>query len=231
MNARRRSSGFFRVIRFDKTLKGSRNAIRYVAYRSEDVQGKTPCIFDDRSDTADVKRFMRELEDPVTRHQTAVKAYHTLFSLSRRTFERAGLTDFREEVREVMRTYELETGRKLEWIASFHDNPTHPHCHVIIKAAYVHENGQHKKLFLNRNEVQRIKEITGRVMEARLPTLERPAPVRTGSRGNEGMAWAVGSVFQWLEQRIKEERRRRQREEEDRYRRWLEDQDRDDRGR
>lgn len=229
MSGGRRRPGFFRVIRFDKTLRGSRNAIRYVAFRSEDVKDKTPCIFDERSDTADVNRFMRNLEDRVTRHPTAVKAYHCLFSLPRKDFEQADMEDWRETVREVMRTYELETGRKLEWIASYHDNPTHPHCHVIIKAAYVNENGQHKKLFLNRNEVQRIKEITGRALEARSPVQERMPTVRTPeSRGMDGMAWAVGSVLQWLEQRIKEERRRRQREQDERHRKWLEENERDD---
>lgn len=224
----RRRAGFFRVIRYDKTLRGSRNALGYVAFRSEDVKGKEPCIFDERHDHADVDRFMRGLEQPVTRHPAAAKAYHCVFSLNRSDFDRAGMTDWRDEVREIMRTYELESGKKLEWIASYHDNEGHPHCHVIIRATYTNQSGQQKKLFLNRQEVQKVKEITSRVMEARLPTPERQPPQREYRMPNQ-MAWAVGSVLQWLEQRINEERRRRKREEEERYRRWLhEDHDRDD---
>jgi hypothetical protein len=220
------------VIRFDRTLKGSRNAVRYVAFRSEDVKGKTPCIFDDRSDTADVNRFMRELEDPVTRHPSAAKAYHCLFSLKRSDFEKAGMTDWRDVVRQTMRTYELETGRKLQWIASHHDNPAHPHCHVIVKATYTTENDQHKKLFLNRNEVRRIKEITGRALESRGLVQERQAPVRSPEGRSMGaMTLAVGNVLQWLEQQIREESRRRRREDDERHRRWLEERDHDGRDR
>lgn len=223
MTARRSRGGFFRVIRFDRTLKGSRNAIRYVAFRSEDVQGRTPCIFNERSDTADVGRFMRDLEDRVTRHPSAAKAYHCVFSLKRPDFEQAGMTDWRDVVRQVMRTYELETHRKLEWIASHHDNPAHPHCHIIIKATYTNENGHHKKLFLNRNEVQRIKEITGRVLESRGLEPRRAPPPRAPDPGRRysPMAGAIGGVLAWLEQQIQAERRRRQREDEERHFRWL----------
>lgn len=228
----RRGSGFFRVIRFDRTLQGSRNALRYVAWRSEDVKGRTPCIFDDRSDTADVRRFMKELEDPVTRHASSAKAYHCLFSLKRTDFGRAGMTDWRDEVREVMRRYELETGRKLHWIASFHNNPERPHCHVIIKATYTNTDGKEKKLLLNRNEVERIKRITDRALEVRGLTPHRPAPVREmEGKGRSPWAGAVGGALAWLQARIQEERRRREREEEEKYRRWLYEQERDDRDR
>jgi hypothetical protein len=231
MKPRSGRPGFFRVIRYDKTLRGSQNAVRYVAFRSEDVKGKTPCIFDERSDTADVNRFMRDLEDRVTRHPTAAKAYHAVFSLKRVDFDQAGMTDWRDVVRQVVRTYELERHRKLEWIASYHDNPTHPHCHVIIKATYINENGQHKKLFLNRNEVQRIKEITGRELESRGLTRQRSAPVRAHvGREVSPMVGAVGSMLAWLEQQIKAERRRREREQEEHWR-WLAEQEREDHGR
>jgi hypothetical protein len=168
----------------------------------------------------------------VTRHHSAAKAYHCLFSLKRSDFDRAGLTDWRDVVRQALRTYELETGRRLEWIASFHDNPKHPHCHVIIKATYTNENGQHKKLFLNRNEVGRIKEITGRALESRGLTQERAVPQRAAEgRSMGGMTFAVGSVLQWLEQQIREEHRRRRREDDERHRRWLEERDHDERER
>jgi hypothetical protein len=229
--ARGRGPGFFRVIRFDRTLRGSQNALRYVAWRSEDVKGRTPHIFDDRSDAADVGRFMEDLEDPLTRHQKSAKAYHCLFSLKRPDFDRAGMSDWRDEVREVMRTYELQTRRKLHWIASFHDNPGRPHCHVIIKATYTNIDGHEKKLFLNRNEVERIKEITGKALEVRGLTPHRSAPVRDMARGMSPWVAAAGSTLSWLQERIREEGRRRAREEEEMHRRWLHEEERDGRGR
>lgn len=195
--------GFFKVIRFDRSVRGSEQAIRYAAFRSEDVRGKEPCIFDKRTDSADVRGFVQGLEDPTTRHHTAAKAYHCVFSLPRQDFERAGMTDWRDAVREVMQRYEQETGKKLQWIAMNHDNPKRPHCHVIIKATYEDRTGRTRKLYLNRRELDRIKELTGRALEARGLTLERPAPKRQVQRAEPRGPNMAGSILVWLQQQMK----------------------------
>lgn len=218
-----RRPAFFRVIRFDRTLRGSENAINYVAFRSEDIRGKSPCVFDAEHDHADVRGFMDRLDDRVTRHPSAAKAYHCLFSLKREDFAALGIADWREVVREVLTKYELETHRKLDWIASHHPNPERPHCHVVIKAAYTTEDGQLKKLFLNHREVERIKQVLERSLSARGLSPERYAVNREASRGDAAYqaGHAVGTVLSWLEGQIQAERRRRMREEDDRMRRHL----------
>lgn len=214
-----RRPAFFRVIRFDRTLRGSENTLAYVAFRSEDLKGKVPCVFDARQDHADVRAFMDRLEDRVTRHSTAAKAYHCLFSLRQEDFAQLGIPDWRDVVREVMRNYELQTHRKLDWIASHHPNPKRPHCHVVIKAAYTTDEGQHRKLFLNGQEVERIKGLLERSLSARGLTPDRYSHNRQAA--HDRTVSAVGGVLSWLEAQIQAERRRRVREEDERLRRLL----------
>lgn len=218
---------FFRVIRNTKTARGASQMIRYVAFRSKDLEGKPKGAFGPETDHADVKAFIREIPDRLTRHPRAPKAFHCLLSLSREEFERCGLTDWREVTREVMRTYEQESGRKLTWIASQHDNPTHPHCHIIVKAVYEDPSGQRRKLTLTREDLRQFRRITGRVLayhRAQARALERAAGIpevqREPARGD--------SLMRQFWRMIDDERRRREREAERAHQRWLRgDDDRD----
>jgi hypothetical protein len=226
-----RRPAFFRVIRFDRTLRGSENAISYVAFKSEDLKGKTPCVFDAKSDHADARAFMNRLDDRVSRHPTAAKAYHCLFSLKRQDFNVLEVPDWREIVREVLHKYELETHRKLDWIASHHDNLERPHCHVVIKAVYETECAGRHRLRLNKDEVGRIKEILGKSLADRGLTPDRYWQPDRSRESAYQMAGAVGSALSWLEGQIAAERRRHAREEDERLRRLLKEREdeRDDR--
>jgi type IV secretory pathway VirD2 relaxase len=204
-----------------------------VAFKSEDLKGKTPCVFDANSDHADARAFMNRLNDRVSRHPTAAKAYHCLFSLKRQDFDVLGVPDWREIVREVLQQYERETKRKLDWIASHHDNPERPHCHVVIKAVCDTGSGAHKRLRLDRPEVDRIKEILRKSLEERGLTPDRHWQPDRSRESAYQMAGAVGSALSWLEGQIAAERRRHTREEDERLRRRLKElereQERDDR--
>jgi hypothetical protein len=215
-----RGYGFFKVIRFSRSVRSAESSLRYVAFGSRDLE-KGRSIFDERSDHADVNRFVKQIPDHVTRHPQAAKSYHCLFSLRREDFDRSGMGDWKGLVRDVMRTYELETKRKLQWIASEHHNEKHPHCHVIIKAVYTDQAGNRRQFRLNRWELQRIKEITGRHLEARGITLERAQhrpPVRDPAARFTDV---VGTVLSWLQRQIAQDHQRRRREEEEHMRRLL----------
>ncbi|MFZ5823404.1 MAG: relaxase/mobilization nuclease domain-containing protein [Bacillota bacterium] len=210
---------FFRVIRNTKTVRGAEQMIRYVAFRSKDLEGKQKGAFCPDTDHADVREFVRDLPDRLTRHPKAPKAFHCLLSLSREEYDRCGLTDWREVTREVMRTYEQETGRKLTWIASQHDNPTHPHCHVIVKAVYEDQDGRRRKLRLTREDLRQFRKVTGRVLayhRAQARALERAGGIRAQR------ALAMGDSFmRSLWQMLDQERRRRERESDRAHQRWL----------
>ncbi len=219
---------FFRVIRNTKTVRGASQMIRYVAFRSKDLEGKEKGAFGPDTDHSDVKSFIRDLPDRLTRHPKSPKAFHCLLSLSREEFDRCGLTDWREVTREVMQTYERETGRKLTWIASQHDNPTHPHCHIIVKAVYEDQSGRRRKLTLTREDLRQFRRVTGRVLayhRAQARALERAAGIPELHRGPE----LNYSLMKHFSRMIEEERRRRWREAERDHQRWLrgDDDDRD----
>lgn len=198
--------------------------IRYVAFRSRDLEGKEKGAFDRDHDHADVKQFVQSIPDRLTRHRHAPKAFHSLFSLTRGEFERAGLQDWRQVVRDVMATYERESGRRLEWIAANHDNPAHPHCHVIIKGVYEKAEGERRKLRFDKADLRLLRQITGRELayhRAQVRANERVAG-RLFEPGQ--MIRTAGSLLKTLQEMLWDERRR-QREAERARQRWLRDEE------
>jgi len=218
---------FFRVIKNTKTVRGAEQMVRYVAFRSKDLADKDKGCFDQDRDHAEVKDFVAKIPDHLTRHKNAPKAFHAIISLSREGYDHYEIKDWKPIVREVMETYQRESKRKLEWIAAQHDNATHPHCHVIIKAVSEKENGQRNKLWLSRDDLRQFKEITGRVLGY--------DPARDRAREREG-GWPItaqrvagmGATFlEHLQHLMRQEKKHRRQAERD-HQRWLrEDDDRD----
>jgi len=210
----RRSYRFFKVIGYRTRLTSARNALNYAAFRSEGAK-QGALIFDDRTDSADVKSFLGRLDDPVSRHPRAAKAFHALFSLPTDAHARAGI-HWPDVVREVMRHYEIQTGKRLDWIAVEHPDPRHRHVHLVLKGVFTDRAGRSKRLFLGRAEIERIKELVGRALEARglMPEhmrtgREEARPTRPARDRSERIAMA-GAVLDWLTQSIKAHQRRRQ---------------------
>lgn len=223
-----RAYRFFRVIGYRTRLDSARNAVRYAAFRSEAVKEKAALIFDARTDSADVRSFLRSLDDPITRHPAAAKAYHSLFSLPRIAYDQAGV-HWPDVVREALRDYELQTHRRLHWIAVVHDDPKHPHAHVIIKATYQDERGRTRRLFVRKPELERIKESVGRALEARGLEQEHLKPSQPLERA--AAPRIVGSALSWIQERVRASRQRQQHEEARSLREWELRQRKDDRGR
>lgn len=218
----------FVKFRFYKTLdgrgagkSGARGAVAYAAFRSQDIrEAPNKLVFDDRSEHADVQRFMRRLDDSLTRHPASAKAFHLILSLREDQFRAAGMADWREVARQVMRSYEVETKRKLEWIAANHPKPGQPHCHMIVKATYRDELGHQRKLRMTRADVAQIKEIQSRVLEERGLTPQRMHQLdrmrytpRTSGLG------AVTNIISWVQAQIARHRHQQEREEEEMLRR------------
>lgn len=222
--ARRPFQPFFRIIRNTKTVRGAEQMIRYVAFRSRDLEGKQKGAFDRQHDHADVREFVERIPDRLTRHQFAPKAFHCLFSLPREEFERTGLEDWRQVVRGVMAAYERESGRRLDWIAANHDNPTHPHCHVIIKAVYERDSGERRKLRFDKADLRLLRQITGRELAYHREQVRALERASGRFLEPERAVRTLGSVLQTL-QKMLEEERQRQREAERSRERWLRDEE------
>lgn len=208
-------------VKYIKSLGGAERSLRYIAFGSKDVRSNQDrCTFDARSDSADVKRFAKELSDPLTTHPQAPTAFHMIVSLKRRDFNQAAMRDWREVVRETMRSYEVSTGRKLTWIASHHDNAERPHVHVMVKAVYQTRTSTRRTLRLYKQDIAQFKEIVGNRLEARGLVidqygLQRGGPLRDGLVGpTYGVLQAVRAMLDRIRQRTEEERLQREWEEE-----------------
>jgi len=214
----------FRVISYSKTVRGAEQMIRYVAFRSKDLEDREKGCFDRDRDHADVRTFIEHLPDRLTRHSAAPKAFHCVFSLSREGFEQTGRSDMKQLVRDAMAQFEQDSRRKLEWIASYHDNPTHPHCHVIIKAVYETPDGHHRKLWMGKEALTQFRQAMIReVRDAQVPcrSVDRAAGPVIDARQ---VVRAFDSTMQWLKSMIRQEQRRRRQADREREE-WLREQE------
>jgi type IV secretory pathway VirD2 relaxase len=146
-------------------LGKARAHVKYIAFRSRELPQEERGAFDKRTDHADVGRFNEKLEDYMTRHPMANKAYKMTVSLSEREFRERGLTSWKPIVREVMANLEKQWGREFQWIASEHMAKGHPHVHIVIKATCVDQTGRYRQLRLDKADLQDIKKEFGRVLE------------------------------------------------------------------
>lgn len=219
---------FFRIIRNTKSLPGARRMVRYIAFRSRELDHEQKGGFDEQHDQADVGRFTRSLEHRLTAHPKVPVAFHALFSLPREEVERAGLTDWKPFIREVIGKYEAERQIKLDWFASYHDSETHPHCHLVIKAVSTTLDGRERRLRFNKEDLKEMRRIAGRTLShqrwlhqaperaARAEAVERAKVV--GDR-----LFAIKTGLDWIREQIRKQRREMEREQEEAHDRWLRD--------
>lgn len=142
-------------ITYTKELKGAIASVRYYAFRSREVERSQIGIFDRSNDHADVKRFVRSLDDPLTRDRPGrpqkyqfAKLHRVLFTMSGQEFRRWELSSWRPIIREAFENFERKQGIRLEWVAAEHPSPRHPHCHVAIKSVYEDLDGNRHRLKL-----------------------------------------------------------------------------------
>jgi hypothetical protein len=138
-------------ITYTKELKAAVASVRYYAFRTREVEQDRVGIFDRSSNHADVNRFIRSLDDPLTREQPGQppripKMHRMLFTMSGQEFKRWELTSWQPIIRETMENFQRRHGIKLEWVAAEHPSPRHPHCHVAIKSVYEDQDGNRHRL-------------------------------------------------------------------------------------
>ncbi|MFZ5823882.1 MAG: hypothetical protein ACOY94_06080 [Bacillota bacterium] len=149
-------------INYTTSLDRAAKSVRYHAFRSRELPAEGKGIFDRTSDHADVGRFVRSLDDPLTQDRVTrrgrviptAKLHRLMFSLSRREFESCGFTSWKPVIREALEHFERYHGIKLEWVAAEHQSATHPHVHVDIKSVYTAADGTRHRLVIT-NEMRK----------------------------------------------------------------------------
>lgn len=133
-----------------KTLSDARTNAKYIGFRDRKNERDTYGVFSKDNDHADIKKFSKELDTKMTRHSSVAVAHKFLFTMSQDEWDRSGFVmgDYKNMVRTALRDYEINTGKRLTWIASEHHDPGHPHVHVLIKATYHDRDGVEKRLMI-----------------------------------------------------------------------------------
>lgn len=126
--------------------------LKYLEYGKE--HPNRPEGFDGDRDGVTRQEFMAHL---VAQPERGVIAHKLVFSLSQEERDRLGV-DMKELVRETMAAYQARTDRHLRWIAFLHDDPGHPHVHVVV-AGY---GGDGRQVGLYPRDLARLREIADR---------------------------------------------------------------------
>jgi hypothetical protein len=116
---------------------------------------------------------------------------------------------------------------RLEWFASVHDSETHPHCHVVIKAVYMNQDGREMRLRFNKEDLKELRQIAGRRLsyiryQHRAPERAARAMAIQRARDLEQRLFAMQSGLDWIREQIRKHRRERDREDAE-HERWLRD--------
>ena len=144
-----------------KNLSDARGKTKYICFRERQGEKEKVGIFSKDSDNASLKGFQKLLEDRKTEHPSVAVAHELMFSMSRDEWERSGFQpgDYKEIIREVMKRYEMTTGKRLDWICSEHGNIANPHAHCLIKAVYLDRDGVPFRFKIEKTDQKLFKEL------------------------------------------------------------------------
>lgn len=144
---------------------------RYVGFRSREIQNCPRGFFDaNRDNFTDYKTFTKGIENnKALKHPSSNKIHKFVFSLTAtdyKAYQKSG-KDFKDLTRETMERIEERLGVKIDWIASFHDSPTHPHSHVIAKAvsAVPDKDGKYTRLRFGKEDFKMMRECMNNAFE------------------------------------------------------------------
>ncbi|MFB9324252.1 hypothetical protein, partial [Cryptosporangium minutisporangium] len=141
-------------ISYTKKLSDAKQNGRYICFRERYGKEENLGVFNDKTDNANIHKFNKDLEDKKTQHPSVAVAHKMLFSMSGDEWNRSGFEpgDFQTLVRNVMKDYEQQTGKRLTWIAAEHRTPGHPHVHVLVKSVYHDKDGVPYRLKFDKDD-------------------------------------------------------------------------------
>ena len=138
-------------------LKRDQSHIRYIAFRTRENREDTRGVFNALHDHADVKTFINNLNDRITRHPRSPKLHRIYVSLSQDEYSKLMQPDYKNIVRQAIAEFERRKGIKLEWVAAEHYARGHPHVHIAIKATYTDLSGAKHHLLLRYDDIKMLR--------------------------------------------------------------------------
>jgi hypothetical protein len=140
--------------RYIRDIDDAIHHIRYVGFREREDKSESLGLFSEHENSADAEKFIESLKVKRFKHPDVPVIHTVLFSMSGDEWKRSGFEpgDYQSMIRQVMKEWEIKKGIKLDWVAAEHRNPDHPHCHVVIRAAYKDRDGFEHKLKIDDND-------------------------------------------------------------------------------
>lgn len=145
--------------RYKKKLGEAKNHVKYISYR-ERTTGERYGLFNEDKDNIPVKDFLKELDNPRTAHPDIAKIHTLIFSMSGDEWKRSYFKDgdYQDIVRNVMKDWQLQKGITIKWAAAEHNEPGHPHVHVVIPSVYKDRDGVERRLKITPEDKKWFKE-------------------------------------------------------------------------
>lgn len=207
-----------------KNLNDAKGKAKYICYRERQGEMEKLGVFSKDNDHASLKGFQKMLDDKKTKHPSVAVAHELLFSMSRDEWERSDFQpgDYKTFIREVMKRYEMTTGKRLDWIAAEHLNDNNPHAHVIIKAVYHDRDGVPFRLKIEKSDREVFRELFQEVKnDIRGFELEPPHKNYEHSKEKDlnksKMKNTAKPLLESIKRRIEEARKQGERERENDY--------------
>lgn len=199
-----------------KDIQKVKAHVKYVGFRSKEIEGVQLGFFSKDSENTDYKEFIKRIEtNKALKHPSAVKAHKLVFSLKDKDYEAYKSTgkDYKDLIRATLKEYEDRNNVKLDWIASIHEkdgkgNTNHPHVHVIIKAVSDRKDteGKYKRIFFKKEDYQQMRSDFDKEFEryAQYSTFER-LDKNELDKTTEDIAKGFEAVLKGIENDIKKE--------------------------
>ncbi|MBA4544288.1 relaxase/mobilization nuclease domain-containing protein [Thermoactinomyces daqus] len=121
------------------------------------VHREPPIMFSKDSDKADRLEFGRRI---AAQKEQGVVAHKLVISMSEDEQKRLGINMI-EFVRETMAQYETARKQQLDWIAAYHNDEDHPHCHIVIRG----RDERERSVYISNPQMRQMERIGERVKE------------------------------------------------------------------
>ncbi|MNW32244.1 hypothetical protein D3C74_91840 [compost metagenome] len=163
--------------------------LKYIGFRSREIVPGQERFFNGTDDRADWRKFYEGVKNhKALQHSNTVKVHKLIFSLKEQdyaAYQRSG-RDYKDIVRHVIKEYEQRKGVKLEWIASRHDQNSHPHCHVVIRGVTKEgPDGKTKRVYLSKDDVEKMKRDFDNEVARHRQYEREPVPERDRGNGKD----------------------------------------------
>lgn len=126
--------------------------IKYIEQDKDHHQNK-PVLFNDKDDYVNRIQFYQKINAQPNR---GVVGHKLVLTMSEEEW-REDRIDLKELTRETMASYSMQQKKKLDWVASIHQDKGHPHAHIVIRG--VDDRGRQVGMYpKNIKELQKIAE-------------------------------------------------------------------------